>query len=57
MYLTTTDMIANCIALGVSIVMIVLLGYANYTLLKENRYLKNRLRANRIAYMRLNNYK
>lgn len=57
MYFSASDITATLIALGSAILMIVLLGYANYTLLKENRFLKERLKANRIASMRLNNYK
>lgn len=57
MYFSASDVTATLIALGAAILMIVLLTYANYTLLKENRFLKERLKANRIANMRLNNYK
>jgi hypothetical protein len=57
MYFTTSDVTATIIALGMAILMIVLLTYANYILLKENRFLKDRLKANRIARMRLENYK
>lgn len=57
MYFTTSDVTATIIALGMSILLIVLLTYANYTLLKENRFLKERLKANRIARMRIENYK
>ena len=57
MYFSASDVTATIIALGMAILMIVLLTYANYALLKENRFLKERLKANRIATMRLNNYK
>lgn len=57
MYFSASDITATLIALGSAILMIVLLTYANYTLLKENRFLKERLKANRIARMRIENYK
>jgi hypothetical protein len=57
MYFSASDVTATLIALGAAILMIVLLTYANYTLIKENRFLKERLKANRIARMRLDNYK
>ena len=57
MYFSTSDVTATIIALGMAILLILLLGYANYTLMKQNRFLKNRLKANRIARMRLENYK
>lgn len=57
MYFSASDVTATLIALGMAILMIVLLTYANYTLIKENRFLKERLKANRIARMRLDNYK
>ena len=57
MYFSSSDVTATLIALGMAILMIVLLTYANYTLIKENRFLKERLKANRIARMRLDNYK
>lgn len=57
MYFSSSDVTATLIALGASIVMITLLGYANFVLLKQNRFLKDRLKANRIARMRLENYK
>jgi len=52
MYFSASDVTATLIALGAAILMIVLLTYANYTLIKENRFLKERLKANRIARMR-----
>jgi hypothetical protein len=57
MYFSTSDVTATIIALGMAILMIVLLTYANYILLKQNRFLKERLKANRIARMRIENYK
>jgi hypothetical protein len=57
MYFTASDVTATLIALGMSILLIVLLTYANVILMKQNRFLKERLKANRIATMRLNNYK
>ena len=56
MYFTTSDVTATIIALGMAILMIVLLTYANYILLKQNRFLKDRLKANRIARMRIDNH-
>ena len=44
MYLSTTDMIAMIIALGMAIFMIIILSYANYNLLQENRNVYKRLR-------------
>ena len=57
MYFSTSDVTATIIALGMAILMIVLLTYANYILLKQNRFLKERLKVNRIARMRIENYK
>ena len=57
MYFSSSDVTATLIALGMAIVMITLLGYANFVLLKQNRFLKERLKANRIARMRLDNNK
>lgn len=57
MYFTTGDVTATIIALGMAILMIVLLTYANVVLIKQNRFLKERLKANRIARMRIENYK
>ena len=45
MYLTTGDMIAITIALGVSMLLLFILAFANVHLLNENRFLKQRLRA------------
>lgn len=55
MYFSTSDVTATIIALGMAILMIVLLTYANFVLLKQNRFLKERLKANRIARMRIDN--
>jgi len=57
MYFSTGDVTATLIALGTAILLIVMLTYANITLMKQNRFLKERLKANRIARMRLENYK
>ena len=57
MYFSASDVTATIIALGMSILMIVLLAYSNVVLMKQNRFLKERLKANRIARMRLENYK
>jgi hypothetical protein len=57
MYFSTSDVTATLIALGMSILMIVLLTYSNVVLMKQNRFLKERLKVNRIARMRLDNYK
>jgi hypothetical protein len=57
MYFSTGDVTATLIALGTAILLIVMLTYANITLMKQNRFLKDRLKANRIARMRLENYK
>ena len=57
MYFSASDVTATLIALGAAILMIVLLTYANFVLLKQNRFLKERLKANRIARMRVDNYK
>ena len=45
MYMDTPTVIGITIALGTSLVMIFILAYANATLLQENRFLKQRLRA------------
>jgi hypothetical protein len=45
MLIPTSDLIAMIICAAVSLGMLVLLFIANYTLLKENRYLKSRLQA------------
>lgn len=44
MYLSTTDMTLMIVALGMAIFMIIILSYANYKLLYENRNLYKRLR-------------
>ena len=45
MVLTQGDMIAFIIVLGVNLVLLFIMLYANITLLKENRFLKARLKA------------
>ena len=45
MYLTQGDIIAITIALGFSLLLILIMLYANVQLLNENRFLKQRLRA------------
>jgi hypothetical protein len=45
MFITTGDLIAMLICGSVSLGMLILLFIANYTLLKQNRYLKSRLQA------------
>jgi hypothetical protein len=45
MILTTGDMIAVLIALGANMILMFVLAYANISLLKENRFLKSRLKA------------
>lgn len=57
MYFSTSDITAIVIALGMSILMIILLGYSNHVLMKQNRFLRKRSKANRIASMQLNNSK
>ena len=49
MYLSQSDIIAITIALGTSLTLIIIMLYANMQLLKENRFLKQRLRAWRTA--------
>jgi len=44
MFITTGDLIAMLICGSVSLGMLILLFIANYTLLKENRYLRTRLK-------------
>ena len=45
MTLSYGDLVAITIALGASIIMLFMLAFANVTLLNENRFLKQRLRA------------
>jgi len=45
MYMDTGTIIGITIALGVSLILIFILAFANATLLQENRFLKQRLRA------------
>jgi len=49
MYLNEAMVVGTTIALGVSLVLIIALAYANTILLQENRFLKQRLRAWRTA--------
>jgi hypothetical protein len=44
MYLSLTEIVGIMIALGVSILLILITTIANYMLLKENRFLRGRLR-------------
>ena len=50
MYLSYYDITAIVIALGTSLVLLVIMLYANIQLLKENRFLKARLQAWRKSY-------
>jgi hypothetical protein len=45
MFISTNDLIAMLICGSISLGMLILLFIANYTLLKQNRYLKSRLQA------------
>jgi hypothetical protein len=49
MYLSISDMIGMTICLAVTLFMLVMLFTSNYMLLKENRFLKGRLRSWRKA--------
>ena len=44
MYLSQSDIIAITIALGTSLTLMIIMLYANVQLLRENRFLKTRLR-------------
>jgi len=44
MYLSQGDIIAITIALGTSLTLMIIMLYANVQLLRENRFLKTRLR-------------
>jgi hypothetical protein len=44
MYLSLTEMVAIMIALGLSILLILITIYANHSLLRENRILRGRIR-------------
>ena len=44
MYLSISDMIAMIIALSIALLMIIILSYANYKLLQENRNAYKRIR-------------
>jgi hypothetical protein len=50
MYLSYGDMIALIIALGSSLVLMLIMLYANIQLLHQNRFLKSRLQAWRKGY-------
>ena len=50
MYLTQGDIIAIFIALSTSLLLMIVMLYANIQLLKENRFLKARLQAWRKSY-------
>ena len=45
MYLSMSEIVGIMIALGVSILLILITTVANFILLKENRFLRGRLRA------------
>jgi hypothetical protein len=45
MYMDTGMIIGITIALGASLIMMFILAFANTTLIQENRFLKQRLRA------------
>jgi hypothetical protein len=45
MYMDTGTIIGITIALGASLIMMFILAFANTTLIQENRFLKQRLRA------------
>ena len=45
MYLTYQELIGMTICTAVSLFMLIMLFYANYSLLKENRFLRHRLQA------------
>lgn len=49
MYLSAAEVIAIVIVLGINLVLLFVLGYANATLIKENRYLRARARRYREA--------
>jgi hypothetical protein len=49
MYISLGDAIAITIALGVSLFLTIITTYANYLLLKENKFVKSRLKAWRKA--------
>jgi hypothetical protein len=45
MYLDKALVVTTTMALGVNLVLIIVLAYANTVLIQENRFLKQRLRA------------
>jgi cell division protein FtsL len=47
MYLSTTEVLGMAIALASSIVLIILTTIANYTIQRDNKFLKSRLRRQR----------
>lgn len=49
MYINQALVVATTMALGVSLILMIVLAYANTVLLQENRFLKQRLRAWRTA--------
>jgi hypothetical protein len=49
MYINQALVVTSTMALGVSLILIIALAYANTVLLQENRFLKQRLRAWRTA--------
>jgi hypothetical protein len=51
MYLSGGDLTGIIIALVACMILISILTYANYVLLKENRFLRYRMRVNRTAYL------
>jgi hypothetical protein len=57
MYMSISEMIAMMIVLGVSMFLIIITTVANYILLKENRFLRSRLRAWRTNCSKTHVYK
>lgn len=49
MYISLGTAIGLTIALGVSLFLVIITTYANYLLLKENKFVKSRLKAWRTA--------
>ena len=45
MYINQALVVTTTMALGVSLILMIVLAYANTVLLQENRFLKQRLRA------------
>jgi hypothetical protein len=52
MYISLGTAIGLTIALGVSLFLVIITTYANFLLLRQNKYLKSRLRAWRNACQR-----